>query len=315
MRYNKICVWLQNEAKTGKTTTGKNFGPAYKQQIAQYGKWCEEHIGRRASPEEAHARVQDYLNELKSTKAPATVKTACAALSAVFHDTMSKYDIGSVSAVSSKGRSGDFARSANAARPVEFNQLVGIRQDEVRHQLGRDFVRDPARNCAWVHVERGKGGKEQWQYIRPELVERVAKFYEGKQPNERIFSQVEQNASRHANLHECRRSAAQSAYRYYCSLDSKSRDELRQLVEHRFRETGNGRKWDGYDYTDRQGNRRHHIGVGEHLDRPYVCRGPVREAMLAAGRPVEYDRLAIIAVSVLDLSHWREDVTVSHYMV
>ena len=51
-----------------------------------------------------------------------------------------------------------------------------------------------------------------------------------------------------------------------------------------------------------------------HLDNPYYCRGNVRKAMLAAGSPIVYDRLALMAVSVFHLSHWRTDVTVKYYM-
>ena len=32
------------------------------------------------------------------------------------------------------------------------------------------------------------------------------------------------------------------------------------------------------------------------------------------GRPTEYDRVALMCVSVWHLSHWRLDVTVDHYM-
>ena len=50
------------------------------------------------------------------------------------------------------------------------------------------------------------------------------------------------------------------------------------------------------------------------LDKPYYCRGAVRRSMLAQGRPVTYDRVALMAISVFNLAHWRAEVTIKHYM-
>ena len=50
------------------------------------------------------------------------------------------------------------------------------------------------------------------------------------------------------------------------------------------------------------------------MDKPYITRGKVKQELLDAGRPVVFDRLALMAVSVLHLAHYREDVTVKNYM-
>lgn len=47
---------------------------------------------------------------------------------------------------------------------------------------------------------------------------------------------------------------------------------------------------------------------------PYFCRSGVRSSMEANGRAIRYDRLALMAVSVFHLAHWRADVTVKNYM-
>jgi hypothetical protein len=50
-------------------------------------------------------------------------------------------------------------------------------------------------------------------------------------------------------------------------------------------------------------------------DRPYKLRGDNLSKALASGSPTEYNRLALMCVSVLHLSHWRLDVTVTNYVV
>ena len=42
--------------------------------------------------------------------------------------------------------------------------------------------------------------------------------------------------------------------------------------------------------------------------------GCVRRSLDGAGRAVAYDRLALMAVSVFHLAHWRAEVTVKNYM-
>ena len=57
------------------------------------------------------------------------------------------------------------------------------------------------------------------------------------------------------------------------------------------------------------------IKIINDAEKPYKLRGDNRRRALEEGRPVEYDRLALLAVSAFDLSHWRVDVTVSNYML
>ena len=50
-------------------------------------------------------------------------------------------------------------------------------------------------------------------------------------------------------------------------------------------------------------------------DAPYVLRGKNREKAVSLGKPVTYNRLAMMMVSVFHLSHWRLDVTSVNYLV
>lgn len=47
----------------------------------------------------------------------------------------------------------------------------------------------------------------------------------------------------------------------------------------------------------------------------YFLRGDNKVRALKDGRPINYDRAAMLCVSVFHLSHWRNDVTASHYML
>lgn len=50
-------------------------------------------------------------------------------------------------------------------------------------------------------------------------------------------------------------------------------------------------------------------------DGMYVLNGTNRQVALERGVPTEYDRLALMCVSVFALSHWRNGVTVKYYML
>ena len=53
----------------------------------------------------------------------------------------------------------------------------------------------------------------------------------------------------------------------------------------------------------------------ENLDKPYRLRGYNREAALSIGKPVVYDRVAAMYVSLFILHHFRTDTTILHYLV
>lgn len=52
----------------------------------------------------------------------------------------------------------------------------------------------------------------------------------------------------------------------------------------------------------------------EDLDMPVYARKENRQRLLDAGRPIEYDRTALMFCSVTVTSHWRSSVTFEHYV-
>ena len=47
----------------------------------------------------------------------------------------------------------------------------------------------------------------------------------------------------------------------------------------------------------------------------YILRGNNRKLAKKHGLPMKYDSLALLAVSIFHLSHWRHDVTVANYLL
>ena len=52
----------------------------------------------------------------------------------------------------------------------------------------------------------------------------------------------------------------------------------------------------------------------ENMDNPYCVRGENRKRLIAEGREVTYDRVALLYVSTTVLNHTRSDVTAAHYV-
>lgn len=181
---------------------------------------------------------------------------------------------------------------------IELNNCLGIRRHEVLSLKGSDLIEKDGR--MYVVVRRGKGGKYQEQLILKIHEDIVRGFFKNKGPEEYIFPMEARSACEHANLHECRRELAQRCYEYYVELlkDPAEREKMKDLLEAKFNENPDKRY-------------RFHRAM---MDKPYVARGKVKEELYEAGRPLEFDRLALMAVSVLHLAHYREDVTVKNYM-
>ena len=159
------------------------------------------------------------------------------------------------------------------ARIVSFQRAVGIRRAELARLLGVDLSH---RNDEWyVIVQRGKGGKQQRQYILPENVDTVREIFRNIEPMENVFSKEELNNK--IDFHGLR---AENARRNYDSWSRQKRLFNREMD-----------------------------------NRPYRLRGDNLTKALASGSPTEYNRLALMCVSVMHLAHWRLDVTVTNYVV
>ena len=108
------------------------------------------------------------------------------------------------------------------------------------------------------------------------------------------------------DLHGLRREHAQRAYKYYADRlknEPGYKYELRKELAARYREfhrPGDSNKRFLHDIMN---------------EKPYELRGENRQKAIEKGKETEYNRLALMAVSVLHLSHWRLGVTVANYLI
>lgn len=196
-------------------------------------------------------------------------------------------------------------------RLVDFQKRVGIRRSELKKLTGKDFCYDKSLGFYYVFVRRGKGGKDQKQRILPEDVKFIKVYFENKKPDENIFSQNEMDNE--LNLHYLRAMQAKRAYQYYLDrlkIEDNYREKLRSQILARFIEGKKGFK-EKLENNYRKTIRLFYdetVGI-------YQLRGDNKALAIRLGLPTEYDKLALMAVSVFHLSHWRNDVTVHSYML
>jgi len=270
----------------------------YSTRIDVYSKWARENGLKTANLAEIKASIPDYIDaRRKQGLSAATLHTDLACLCKATGASMSDFDtIRRGQPTKGRSDSSKRVRSAENQRVLAFANKVGIRKMEYAHIKGSDFVEKDGR--AYVIVRKGKGGKRQEQLILPEDVEFVKSYFDGSENY--VFSKEEIKACTHANLHEVRRERAQMLYeRWRIELKNpEKREEMMRLLEQRFNE--NPLKMGRFNRTK--------------MDTPYKTRGEVRKELYEANKPLEFDRLALLGVSVLALSHYREDVAVKHYM-
>ena len=265
-------------------------------------------------------RLQDFANRLAlEGRRPSTIHTyvagAAHALGAVRGE---RYSIAGIA----KPKRGESVRSRDPARNrqgkaetldarndrlVSFARSVGLRRDEYRKLDGRSYRQDESGYmCVWV---RGKGGKLQAQRILPWEAPSVAAVMAQADGKEKVFSPAELRNK--IDLHGIRREIAQRAYDYYrdrLAADPQYRVQLRRELLARYdalhphgRPAADGKARQAFEESLRT--------------RLYVCRGEYARMLEWRNRPPYFDRLAVMAVSVFHLSHWRADVTVKNYLV
>lgn len=192
-------------------------------------------------------------------------------------------------------------------RLVRFQEVTGLRRAELEALKGEDLrMKDGKMH---IVVRQGKGGKEQWQRILPRDAEVVQHTFNGIKKEERVFSPEEMKNK--IDLHQMRAAHAKECYDYYMDRikqDPAYREQLREELQQYFKDhhSPNG-ELDMRAYERFCNDMNKNEGV-------YQMRGKTRELAEEHERPTEYDRVALMAVSVEHLAHWRLDVTVVNYL-
>ena len=180
---------------------------------------------------------------------------------------------------------------------------------------GSDLVTDES-NQLVVRFIRDKGAKTQLQRVLPEHEDAVRAFFDRVEPDELLFPTI----SKDLDLHYLRAKCAKDAYRYYeqvCSTP-EGRAEMRRQLWARYTDPEVGCK--AYllakERGDSKGMQRHlYLFSQELADGRYYLRGANRRVALKRGLPTSYDRLVLACVSLFHLSHFRNEVTIKHYML
>lgn len=293
---------MQTEASVGGKQATEKSWRAYLDATVHFGQWCKQQYHCRHF-DDCREYIQPYADWLlEQGKSPSTIHSYLAGICRVYEISLNKIqkpkrvtsqNIRSRGAKDVDSRT-DSTREASP-RLHDFAAVVGIRRAEYARLRGDDLVYDES-GYLCVRVRRGKGGKFQLQRILPKYELLVRTYFDGSESQ--IFERKEMENK--IDLHHLRAVLAQRAYRYY-------EERLRNKPEYRLQlETEIKARW--RLYNRKRWKQREFEGT-------YKLRGANSQLARRLGRPVEYNRLAVLATSVFHLSHWRCDVTVSNYLL
>ena len=273
----------------------------YKDHAIKFGNWCKDNYKCRHF-DDCKLHIQDYADFLiEKGYSAGTIHTYLAAVCRVWNvamDTIQKPVRHVAQNTRSRGiKASDSRKDAQreaSPRLYDFASRVGLRRREYQKLSGGDLVEDKSGHlCIWV---KGKGGKIQYQRILPSDIAFVRSYFEEKDADEYLFTREEMENK--IDLHHLRACQAKRAYLYYLNAirDPAFKEQLIRELEVRF--ASNGREL-------------HH----NQIDGIYYLRGFNRKFAQEHNLPTAYNRLALMAVSVFHLSHWRLDVTVCNYIL
>ncbi len=313
LKYQISQLRLEPFDQKHKKSMSSNTVKQYKKHAQEFGAWCKEHY-KCKTVDECKKHIQDYSDYLRASgKSASTIHTYLAGVCRVLDvplDTINKPIRVVAHNMRSRGvKPVDARRDAGreaSPRLYDFAQVVGIRRAEYLHLTPDDLVFDDfGRPC--VLVRKGKGGKRQLQRILPEELPAIKAVFDAPADEEHLFSRDE--LKNKIDLHHLRALRAQKMYRYYLDKIENTpryREQLITEIRHTWEHDDDTRKENGY-----RAKRWSDMKVTGN----YVLRGNNRKLAQKHGLPLQYDRLALLAVSIFHLSHWRHDVTVANYLL
>ena len=285
----------------------------YKKHALKFVEYCKSTY-RCKTLEDCKSHIQDYTNYLTASgKTPSTTHTylagICRLLDVPLEDINKPIRIVAENTRSRGSKAVDIRKDAGreaSPRLYDFASIVGIRRNEYLHLAPDDLVFDDFGHPC-VLVRKGKGGKRQLQRILPEELPAIKAVFDNPANEEHLFSRDE--LKNKIDLHHLRAQRAQKMYRYYLDrieTETGYRAQLISEIRHVWEQDDEARKSNGY-----RAKRWSDMKVTGN----YILRGNNRKLAKKHGLPLQYDRLALLAVSIFHLSHWRHDVTVANYLL
>ena len=285
----------------------------YKKHALKYVAWAKS-IYRCKTLDDCKEHIQDYSNYLTASgKTPSTTHTylvgICRVLDVPLEDINKPIRIVAKNTRSRGAKAVDERKDADreaSPRLYDFASIVGIRRNEYLHLRPDDLVVDDFGNPC-ILVRKGKGGTQQLQRILPEELPAIQEVFQHPADEQHLFSKAE--LSNKIDLHHLRALRAQRMYKYYLEHIQSEKGYREQLISE-IKHT-----WEGDDETRMENGYRPKRWKDCKVNGNYVLRGHNRELALKNGLPVSYDRLALLAVSIYHLAHWRHDVTAANYLL
>ena len=285
----------------------------YRNHAIKFANWCKEQYGCRTL-DECSAHIQDYADFLVvQGRSPSTIHTYLAGICRIcgvpLADIQKPIRVVAENTRSRGMKAVDERKDAGreaSPRLYDFAVIVGIRRNEYLHLTPDDLVFDDFGHPC-VLVRKGKDGKRQLQRILPDELPAINAVCDNPADAGHLFPKAEINNK--IDLHHLRALRAQKMYRYYLDKIENEHGYRAQLINeirHVWEHDDEARKENGYKakrWSDMKvtGN--------------YILRGNNRKLAKKHGLPLQYDRLALLAVSIFHLSHWRHDVTVANYLL
>ena len=210
------------------------------------------------------------------------------------------------------------------ARSVALSKATGARRTELAEMTYADLMHTDESGYRCAVIWDGKGGKTTMQRLTPQQIEICDGLIEQAKASGISLDQhvlVQYEISDHISYHTYRAERAAAAYSLY--VDRIAANGKEQLIRELIKRwnTLNADKdriyvrSNGSLATAKGSRAKNYIKTLRDAEKPYHLRGDNRVRALAASRPVKYNRLALLAVSVFELAHWRVDVTVTDYML
>lgn len=183
-----------------------------------------------------------------------------------------------------------------AAESLELNRAVGLR----RRELARAEVKDVTFYADHAEIKSiGKGGKHNCTLIYdPKSIAILRKYYEIVKAEGRQRLMTKDQMNHDADLHSARAQCAETEYDRIVAdmkLNPERRKYYLNMVQNELKKAGKRCR--------------------ENMNKPYRIRGKGKLFAEQNGRPIVYDRLAVMYVSLFILHHYRCDTTIQHYLI
>lgn len=300
-------IRIQNE-KTVHNLSRKH----YIRNTKKFVVFCREHYDCR-NFDSCREHIQDYSDYLQTQGyTPSTIHSYIAAACSTFDVPMQ--DIRKPIRKTSefiRGRcQGESIRTSQDLNDpewdyiVSFQKKVGLRRAELYELRKEDFLMDESGHFT-IFVRNGKGHKKQHQRLNSEEdVEFIKRYFDAVGTGEKVFE--DKYFRNDLNFHKLR---ADSAKEYYAIQLDRILNEpgYAEKLESEIK-----KRWELFNINPKTGKPKKF--PQSQIQGWYVLRGDNRAKAIREGRPLRYNRLAVMACSIFKLSHWRTNVTVQNYL-